>query len=277
MNDDKYILERYLWILCNDFVVERKPRIIYMPSERKVGVVGAYDAKTETIILCIFDYRALIHEFIHHLQYEECGYDYSKYIREISAERHKPYFEREYEIEAHKTEEVLSEIYEDTFEQGIYAEPLGNDRLAEYLVSQHITMFLITEQMLEQAIDYTTAVIATEDFIRLTDICALSILAYNKYESIKYLLKYTARAYYLKWNIPELQDLYRETDVILDQLDLCKDIAYTYHKYPLTRKRAETGRLVELYDILYDTLYRCDRLKMHFLDVFSREPFEEGE
>jgi hypothetical protein len=276
MNDEKDILERYLWILCNDFVVERKPRIIYIPSERKVGVVGAYDAKTETIILWIFDYRALIHEFIHHLQYEECGYDYKKYIRKMSAERRKLYFEREYEIEAHKIEAVLSVIYEDTFEQGINAEPLGNDRLAEFLVAHTVGKIITTERMLEEVIDYTTAVIATEDFTRLADVYALSMIAYNEYESIMYLLKYTTRAYYLKWHIPELDDLNREIREIMKHLDTCRDISNKYIRLPYARKRSEINRLVDLQMILSDTLQMCDNLKMHFLDVFSREPFEES-
>jgi len=274
MNDEKDILERYLQILCNDFVVERKPKLVYMPSDKKIGIVGAYDAKTETIILLIYDYKALIHEFIHHLQYEECGYDYREYMRKMQTERRKLYFEREYEIEASYAEQALSHIYEDAFRQGINAEPLGNEELAGHLVSYLITRFIVAESMLEQAIDYTTAVIALEEYTRLIDIAALSGLAYNEYEEIKYTLKYVARAFFLRWNIPELQDLYKEINEILDQLDLCKDIAYTYSKYPLDRKRAETNRLLELEDILEDTLYKCDRLKMHYLDVFSSSVYE---
>jgi hypothetical protein len=276
MNDEEKILERYLYILCNDFVVDRKPRLLYIPSEKKVGIVGVYDAKTETIILHISEYDALIHEFIHHLQYEECGYDYSKYISKLRAERHKPYFKREYEIEAHKVEAVLSEIYKDTFKQGINAEPLGNDGLAELLVARSITKFTITEQMLEEAIDYTTAVIVTEDFTRLADVYALSILAYNEYESIMYLLKYTARTYYLKWHIPELEDLNRETREIMKRLDICKDMSSKYTRLPYAKKRSEINRLVDLQMILSDTLQMCYNLKMHYLDVFSREPFEES-
>jgi len=272
MNDEKDILERYLWILCNDFVVERKPRIIYIPSDRRVGVVGAYDAKTETIILCIFDYRALIHEFIHHLQYEECGYDYRKYIKMMEAEKRKPYLNREYEIEADKTEKALSNIYKDTFSQGIDAKPLGNDGLAERLVAHTITKFTITEQMLEESIDYTTAVIALEEYNKLIDVYVLSMLAYNEYESIKYTLKYTARAYFLRWDIPELHDLYREIHAIIEQLTACRDLANIYN----IKKRAETYRLADLQMILSDTLQMCDNLKMHFLDVFTREPFEES-
>jgi hypothetical protein len=276
MNNEEKILERYLWILCNDFVVERKPRVVYIPSDRRVGVIGAYDAKTETIILWTSDYRALIHEFIHHLQYEECGYDYKKYINKHEREKHKPYLNRESEIEADKTEKALSNIYKDTFSKGINAEPLGNDGLAERLVSHTITKFTITEQMLEEAIDYTTAVIALEEYNRLIDVYVLSILAYNEYESIKYTLKYTARVYYLRWNIPELHDLYREIRAVMEQLTACRDIANTYNRYPYTKKRAEINRLVDLQMLLSDTLHMCDDLKMHFLDVFSREPFEES-
>jgi hypothetical protein len=274
MNMEKEILERYLWILCNDFVVERKPRLVYIPSDRKVGIVGAYDAKTETIILFIYDYKAIIHEFIHHLQYEECGYDYREYMNRIQTERRKLYFEREYEIEASYAEQALSHIYKETFEHGINAEPLGNEELAEHLGSYLITRFTVAESMLEQATDYTMAVIALEDYTRLIDIASLSALAYNEYKAIKYTLKYVARAFFLRWNIPELQDLYKEINEILDQLDICKDIAYTYSKYPLNVKRAETNRLLELEDILEDTLFKCDRLKMHYLDVFSSSVYE---
>jgi hypothetical protein len=274
MNMEKEILEGYLWILCNDFVVDRKPRLVYIPSDRKIGIVGAYDAKTETIILFIYDYKALTHEFIHHLQYEECGYDYEEYMKRMMSERRKIYFEREYEIEAFYAGQALSHIYKETFEQGINAEPLGNEELAEHLVSYLITRFTVAESMLEQATDYTMAVISLEDYTRLIDIASLSALAYNEYEEIKYTLKYVARAFFLRWNIPELQDLYKEINEILGQLKICKDIAYTYSKYPLNIKRAETNRLLELEDILEDTRFKCDRLKMHYLDVFSSSVYE---
>jgi hypothetical protein len=274
MNREEEILNNYLNILCNDFVVERKPRLSYIPSDRKVGIVGAYDAKTETIILFIYDYKALIHEFIHHLQYEECGYDYIEYIKRLKAEKRKPYFKRESEIEATYTELALSCIYKETFEQGINAEPMGNEELAERLVSYLITRFIVAKSMLEQATDYTMAVIALEDYTRLLDIAALSTLAYSECEEIKYTLKYVARAFFLRWNIPELQDLYKEIDEILDQLDTCKYIAYIYSRYPLNIKRAETNRLLELEDILEDTQFKCEKLKMHYLDVFNSPLYE---
>jgi hypothetical protein len=275
MNREEEILNNYLNILCNDFVVERKPRLSYIPYERKVGIVGLYDAKIETIILYTSDYRSLIHEFIHHLQYEECGYDYKEYMKRMKTERYKPYFKREYEIEAQKLEAELSDIYKETFERGINAKPIGNDKLAEELVGTIITKFTVTIQMLEEAIDYTTATIVTEDFTRLPEVFALSAIAYTQYESMLYLLKYVARAYFLKWNIPELQDLNKEIREIMERLDLCKDIANSYYKYPFTIKHARIHELSELYSLLSDTMLLCDKVKMHFLDVFSK-PTEES-
>jgi hypothetical protein len=274
MSREELILDYYLQILCNDFVVERKPRLSYMPSYGKIGILGAYDAKTETIILFICGYKPLIHEFIHHLQYEECRYNYREYIKRLKAERRKPYLERESEIEASYTEQALLYIYKETFEQGINAEPLGNEELAERLVDYIITKFTVTDSILEQAIDYTMAVIALDEYTRLMDISTLSAVAYDECRAIKYTLKYVARAFFLRWNIPELQELYTEIDEIMDQLDTCKDIAYEYSKYPLNRKRAEINRLLELRDMLEDAQLKCDRLKMHYLDVFSGSLYE---
>jgi hypothetical protein len=270
MNDEKDILERYLWILCNDFVVERKPGLIYIPSEKKVGISGLYNAKTETIILYVNDYDALIHEFIHHLQYEWCGYDYEKYLKYIRREKNKPHLKRDYEIEAYKVEHILSSIYESTFSRGIDAEPLGNELLSEQLV-RHITgKIILAEQMLESVINKLNEITEPVDYIPLIDVSLTSRLAHSEYEYIGYILKYTVRAYFLRWHIPELDELNGEIKIVKRQIKKYEKVIGNYFKLAYSGKHVDISKIFNLQSAFQDILYMSNRLKMHIIDVFSR-------
>jgi hypothetical protein len=274
MNIEKEILEKYLWILCNDFVVERRPGVVYIPQDKKVGVCGFYDAKTEAIIMFLFDYRALIHEFTHHLQYERCGYDYEKYIREIRREKDKPYLTRSYEIEACEVEQTLSSIYESTFSRGINAEPLGNDRLAEELVIHALNKIHISELMIESIIRNISGVNEPTDYDKLIEASVTARLAYDEYESMGYLLKYVARAFFLRWDIPKLGKLNRKIEAIKKQIMKNKNAIDSHFKLAYIGKQIDISGLVETNIAFQDILYMIDDFKMQFLDVFSGSEYE---
>jgi hypothetical protein len=270
MIDVKKILERYLWILCQDFAVKRKPGLIYMPQEKKVGLHGLYDAKIESIILYVPNYRTLIHEFIHHLQYEQYGYNYEKYIEDINKEIYKPYIKKKYEIEARRVEYVLSSIYEPVFRRGIDAEPLGNELLSTELVGYTISHIILGKMILEQIIDRINEITDPTDYTKFIDIAVTSKFAYNEFESIEYILKYAVRAFFLQWDIPELGKLNREIKAIKRWITKCERIAKSYFKLTYVGNPVEISEIFDLQSAFLDILHMSDHLEMHIKEVFRK-------
>jgi hypothetical protein len=270
MIDEKGLLERYLWILCQDFAVKREPGLIYKPYEKKIGLSGIYDVKAESIILYTPNYRTLIHEFIHHLQYEQYGYDYEKYIKDRRKDIHRPYFKRKFEIEAHKMEHVLSGIYDQVFSRGFLAEPIGNELLGTELVGYTISHSILGKLILEQIINRINEITDTTDYTKFIDVSITSEFAYNEYESMGYTLKYAVRAYFLQWYIPELNKLNREINAIKRRITKCRKMAKSYFELAYRGNPVEISEIFDLQSAFLDILYMSDRLEMHIKEVFRK-------
>jgi hypothetical protein len=209
MTQEQELLQKFLDILCNDFEVEIRPKLIYaeIPPEKFVGTGGVYSPEHLTIQINIFDFKTVIHEFTHHLQFEQVGWDFEKYISQFTGggmPAHHIAMTRE--LEAFAMEMALNKIYADIInriELGFKAEPLGRMELCRRLVKYILDFLSKVDEELHKA-DY---ILETERDPLSKDI--LGILSeifdkiYGVYDWVRRTLKYTIRACTKQWKAPE--------------------------------------------------------------------------
>ena len=231
MNREQELLQKFLDILCYDFEVEIKPKLIYteIPPEKFMGIGGVYSPEHFTIQINVFDFKTVIHEFIHHLQFEQVGWDFEKYISQFMGggmSAHRIAMTRE--LETFAMEIALNKIYADVIsriELRFKAEPLGQAELCRRLVKYILDDFL---SKVDEELYRTEYILETETDPLSKDILGIFLEIFDKihgiYDWVKRTLKYTIRACTKQWKTPESLELNRYIANIQYKTDDYSDI-----------------------------------------------------
>ena len=249
MNGIEEVARRFVKILCNDFGVDVIPNVIHIKLH--IGLSGSYYAKTYSITISRLDYRTIIHEFIHHLQYERIGYNYDEFVRECLRESKKQYWLRESEIEARVMSSTLYDIYRPVFKNIFRAKPLGSERLCRELVMAiHDQMKLVDRRIKEGYMGSVDWHAFNIDFIS------------DYYSNIKYILRYAIRACFRQWEIPESEEMFR-------QIRLIRTLSKRYST--ILKSKIELPGVEEQYKHRIESMYnRLKSLHEEFRDMLSR-------
>jgi hypothetical protein len=231
MTREQELLQKFLDILCNDFEVEKKPKLIYteIPPEKFMGIGGVYSPEHLTIQINVFNFRTVIHEFTHHLQFEQVEWDFKKYISQFTGSRMiAHHIAMTHELEADAMDIALNKIYADIInriELGFKAEPLGRAELCRRLVKYILDDFLSrVDEELHKA-DY---ILETETDPLSKDILEIFLEIFDRihgvYDWVKRILKYTIRVCTKQWRVPESIKFDHCITIIRYKTDSCSDI-----------------------------------------------------
>ena len=249
MNGIEDIARFFVEILCKDFEVDVIPNVIHFRPH--VHIRGSYYAKVCAITISELNHRTIIHEFIHHLQYERVGYSYDKYIREWLRESKKPYIFRESEIEARIMTDILYDIYRQVFKNMFRAKPIGRENLCRYLVTRIYYYLRKVDECLKTEI---------EEVIGMHDLMLWDIADF--YMRIRYITKYAVRVCFGRWDIPESEELDKYTRHI-------RKLANRYRTL-LKRERKQPETEIEYINRISRMYNRLEELHTEFKDLISR-------
>jgi hypothetical protein len=249
MNGIEDVARFFVEILCKDFEVDVIPNVIHFRPH--IGIRGSYYAKVYAITISGLNHRTIIHEFIHHLQYERIGYNYDKYIREWLRESKKPYIFRESEIEARIMTDILYDIYRPVFKKLFRAKPVGRENLCRYLVSRIYYYLRKVDECLKVDIEET---IGWHDLM-LWDVA-------DFYMRLRYITRYAVRVCFGRWDIPELEELDRYARFIRKLANRYRTLLKKGRKRPETEEEY-VNRVVRMYNRLIE-------LHTEFRDMISR-------
>jgi len=226
---EQELLQKFLDILYNDFEVGIKPKLIYapIPLERFTKTGGVYSAKDVAILVNVFDFDAVLHEFTHHLQFEQVGWDFEKYISQFMG-RLADQLAITYELEAFTMEVVLGEIYADVINRMIFGfkkiEPLGRRELCQKLVKYILVELLRVDEEVYR-IEY---ILNTETDPLSKNVLEILLELFGRidlvYDWVKRTLKYTIRACTKQWEMPESQKFSYYITTIQYKTDDCSDM-----------------------------------------------------
>jgi len=249
MNGIEDIARYFVEILCKDFEVDVIPNVIHFrPS---IGVRGSYYARVYAITISELSLSLILHEFIHHLQYERMGYDYDKFIREWLRESKRPYIFRESEIEARIMTDILIDIYKPVFKNLFRAKPIGRENLCRYLIKRIRYYLRKVDECLKPDIE---EVIGWHDII-FSDIA-------DFYWRLRYITMYAVRVCYGRWDIPESEELDRLAQHIRKLANRYRTLLKKERKRPETEKEY-VNRVTRMYN-------RLAELHTEFKDLASR-------
>jgi hypothetical protein len=229
MISEQELLQKFLDILCNDFEVGIRPKLIYapIPLERFTKTGGVYSAKDVAILVNVFDFDAVLHEFTHHLQFEQSGWDFEKYISQFIGGRLADQLAITYELEAFTMEVVLGEIYADVINRMIFGfkkiEPLGRRELCQKMVKYILEELLRVDEEVYR-IEY---ILNTETDPLSKNVLGIFLELFGRidlvYDWIKRTLKYTIRVCTKQWEIPEFPKFTYYITTIRYKTDDCSD------------------------------------------------------